>query len=84
MDKTAKEIYLDYVEEIKAKYQDAITALCNKYGVDLGVGFDMLKAIGLALTINEAPLYEAEGLDLEAWKADYVKLLALQEAYING
>ena len=82
MDK--KELYIAKMEEIKTKYHDAIVALCNKYGVDLDVGYHMLKAIGLANATHQEPLYEAEGLDIEAWAKDYAELLALQEAYING
>ena len=40
-----KEAYVVKNNEMKEKYKDLIAAIATKQNVDLGVGFDMLKAV---------------------------------------
>ena len=76
-----REQYAKKVEEMKEKYNAAIIAIAQKQGVDVGVGFDMLKAVARGGNY-------AEGIDLnvEELKADYTELLAISEeiAKANG
>lgn len=61
-------------EEMKQKYQAAIIAIAEKHHVDVGVAFDMLKAVARGGNY-------AEGIDLnvEELKNDYIELLAISE-----
>lgn len=76
-----REQYAKKAEEMKEKYNAAIIAIAQKQGVDVGVGFDMLKAVARGGNY-------AEGIDLnvEELKADYTELLAISEelAKANG
>lgn len=70
------ELYAKKAEEIKEKYHEAIVAISNKHGVDVGVAYDMLKATcrggnyldGVETEINRDEL-----------KADYLELLAISD-----
>ena len=76
-----REQYAKKAEEMKEKYNAAIIAIAQKQGVDVGLGFDMLKAVARGGNY-------AEGIDLnvEELKADYTELLAISEeiAKANG
>ena len=63
------------------KYSKAIYDIAVKYGVDLGIGFDMLKAV--ARGGNYA---EGIELDIAELKADYFELVCISDeiAQING
>lgn len=65
-----KEIYAGLEKEIEEKYHDAIVKICEKYGCDLGVGLDKLKAIARG---NKE---YGEGLELEL--DGFVELYAKQ------
>ena len=40
-----KEAYAAKDKEMEEKYKDLISAIATKQNVDLGIGFDMLKAV---------------------------------------
>jgi len=67
--------------EMKEKYHAAIAAIAEKQGVDMGVAFDMLKAVARGGNY-------AEGIDLnvEELTKDYTELAGLSEeiARANG
>ena len=67
--------------EIRQKYSKAIYDIAVKWGVDLGIGFDMLKAV--ARGGNYA---EGIELDIAELKADYYELACISDeiAQING
>ena len=75
-----KEEYIKKSYEIQEKYKDVIVDLCMKYDKDLGVGFDMLKAIAYAKANDEEPLYAPTiEYDEEELLKDYEELEALHE-----
>lgn len=75
------ELYANKANEMKEKYHDAIYAIADKYGVDLGIAFDMLKAICRGGNYGE-------GIDIntEELKKDYLELADISEqiAKMNG
>lgn len=76
-----KELYTKKKEEMKEKYHDAINAIAEKNGVDVGVAFDMLTA-----TVNTEDYTAGIEFDREELKKDYFELLGISErlAKANG
>lgn len=70
--------YAKKAEEMKEKYHAAVVAIAEKQGVDMGVAFDMLKAVA-----RGAGYAEGIELDVEALKADYEELAAISELIVN-
>ena len=67
-------------KEIREKYADVINDLAVKHNVDVGIGFEMLKATARAKLLGLEPMYETEvEFDIEELVKDYSKLLALSE-----
>lgn len=75
------EEYARKTAEMKEKYANVINDIAVKNGVDLGVGFDMLKAVARGGDYAEG--IEAE-FDLDELKADYLELAAISEQIYNG
>ena len=75
------ELHAKKTAEMKEKYANIINDIAAKHGVDLGVAFDMLKAV--ARGGNYAEGLEAE-FDLEELKADYLELADISERILNG
>jgi len=73
------ELYAKKTEEMKEKYHAAIYAIGMKQGVDMGVAFDMLKAVARGANY-------AEGIDLnlDELKADYAELAEISEQIVNA
>lgn len=71
---TLKERFTIYNQELKEKYHDEIVAIAEKNGVDMGVAFDMLRAV--ARGGNYA---EGIELDMESLKQDYEVYATLAE-----
>ena len=71
------EEYIKKSEEIRTKYKDVIDALARKYDKDVGVGYDMLLAIGRAILHDEEPLYSQEEVELDTGELfdDYCELI---------
>ena len=77
---TATERCIRKAEEMKEKYADVINELATKYGKDLGVGFEMLKAIARAKIYGEEPLYAADiEFNLDELVQDEKELLVFSE-----
>jgi len=63
-------------QEFKEKYADVINDLAVKYGVDLGVGYDMLCGIARGVIYDVEPLYVAEiDYNKDEMVKDYQELL---------
>lgn len=62
-----KDAYVNKNAEMKEKYADLIAAIATKHNVDLGVGFDMLKAV-----YRGGDNY-LEGIDVEFDKDELMK-----------
>ena len=62
-----REAYSNKNDEMKEKYKDVIAAIAEKQNVDLGVGFDMLKAV-----FRGGENY-LEGVDVEFNKEELMK-----------
>lgn len=84
MEENERDLHEEYevkANEMKEKYHAAITAIAEKQGVDMGVAFDMLKAVARGGNY-------AEGIDLnvEELTKDYTELAGLSEeiARANG
>jgi chorismate synthase len=73
------EEYANKTEEMKAKYHAAIVAIAEKQGVDMGVAFDMLKAVARGGNY-------AEGVDLnvDELTRDYNELAGISEQLYHG
>lgn len=80
-----KEAYANKNAEMKEKYKDVIAAIATKQNVDLGVGFDMLKAVyrggenyleGVDVEFNRDELMKdcAESMELSVKIADSLGL----------
>lgn len=68
------------VREMKEKYADVINDLSIKYDKDVGVAWDMFKAIARAKTFGLEPMYTTNiELDEEELKKDYREFLELAE-----
>ena len=78
-EKDLHELYERKTEEMKEKYHDAIYAIGMKRGVDMGVAFDMLKAVA-----RGGDYAEGIELDVDELKADYAELAAISEQILNG
>ena len=69
------ELHAQKIEEMKGKYADVINDLSVKYGVDLGVAFDHLKAIAYAELEKQDVLYSSDiEYDLVELIRDYAEL----------
>ncbi|MBO7695893.1 MAG: hypothetical protein J6T10_24945 [Methanobrevibacter sp.] len=66
-------------EAMKEKYKDIIYSIADKNGVDLGVAFDMLKAIAR----GGEYAYEGE-LNIEELKKEYAEIVELSEKIAQG
>ena len=84
MEENERDLHEEYevkANEMKEKYHAAIVAIAEKQGVDMGVAFDMLKAVARGGNY-------AEGIDLnvEELTKDYTELAGLSEeiARANG
>ena len=84
MGENERDLHEEYevkANEMKEKYHAAIVAIAEKQGVDMGVAFDMLKAVARGGNY-------AEGIDLnvEELTKDYMELAELSEeiARANG
>lgn len=84
MEENERDLHEEYEvksNEMKEKYHAAIVAIAEKQGVDMGVAFDMLKAVARGGNY-------AEGIDLnvEELTKDYTELAGLSEeiARANG
>lgn len=75
------ELHAKKTTEMKEKYANIINDIAVKNGVDLGVAFDMLKAV--ARGGNYAEGLEAE-FDLDELKTDYLELAEISEQIYNG
>ena len=74
-----KEKLAEREKEFQEKYADIINDLCVKYGKDLGVGYDMLKAIARAKILGQEPLYSTNlEFDLEELLNDYVEIQTIE------
>lgn len=83
-EKTARQKYADKAAEMKEKYKDAIYDIAIRQSKDVGVAFEMLKAIPRAILHNEEPLYATEvDLNIEELTNDYLELLGLSEEVAN-
>jgi hypothetical protein len=72
---TNNDKYEQKSKEMREKYADIINDLSVKYDKDLGVGFEMLKAIARANIIGEEPLYSTNiEFDLKELVEDYAVL----------
>lgn len=69
-----KEKYITKNEEMKEKYQEAIIAVSRKHSVDLGVAFDMLKAVCRGADYADGIDYDKEG-----FLKDYLELAEISE-----
>ena len=87
------EKYAEKSEEMQSKYHDAIYDIATKQGVDVGVGFDMLKAIARAeidpkLKLDENFIDYSLGMDVELNReelvADYAELAAISMEILNA
>lgn len=75
------------VREMKEKYADVINDLAVKYDKDVGVAWDMFKAIARAKTYGLEPMYTTNiELDEEELRKDYMEFadLALRVATEKG
>ena len=69
------ELHEKKAEEMKEKWADVINDLAAKYAVDVGIGYDYLKAIAYAELMNEPVLYSTEAeFDLVELIKDYAEL----------
>ena len=69
---TAREKRTKKIGEIWTKWHDVIWAIATKYGVDVGVGYDMLMATGRGGEYDEGIEYDREG-----FLKDYEELMAM-------
>lgn len=77
--------YVQKSEEMKEKFKEVIDDLSIKYDKDVGVGFDMLKAIARAKVYDVEPLYESNvEFDEDELVADYMELLNISDKIVNG
>jgi hypothetical protein len=86
-----REQYAQKKQEMKDKYKDAINAISNARGVDVGVAFDMLLAVcrggdyidGVADAVNGS---KEVMLDIDDLNQDYYELCQISEkiARANG
>ena len=74
-----KEKYQKKAEEMKEKYADVINEISTKHNVDVGVVFDMLKAVARGGDYAEGFEFDVEGL-----KADYLELSAISDEIANA
>lgn len=75
-----REQFTELANEMREKYADVINDLAVKHNVDVGIGFEMLKAIARAKVLGLEPMYETEvEFEIEELVKDYSKLLALSE-----
>lgn len=66
------------LETFRAKWADVINDLAVKYGDDLSVAEEKLKAIARATILDEEPQYSTDlDIDLDDLVADYVLLREL-------
>ena len=75
------ELYTLKNEEMKEKYKEAITAISNKHNVDMGVAFDMLKAVCRGGDYLDG--VETE-INIDELKEDYAILSGISEQIVNG
>lgn len=70
-----QEDYAKKSDEMREKYADVINDLSIKYDKDLGVAFEMLKAIPRAIIVGLEPLYSTTiELDIDELIQDYAEL----------
>ena len=67
-----KEDYKKKEEELKAKWHDVIVKIAEKNGVDMGVGYDMLRA-----TARGGDYAEGIEFDREDFNNDYFDLMLI-------
>lgn len=78
---TTREKFTQKANEMREKYADVINDLAVKHNVDVGIGFEMLKAIARAKVLGVDPMYVTEvEFDIEELAKDYTTLLALSQA----
>lgn len=84
-EKTARELWAEKNAEMREKYVDAINDIAIRQGKDVGVAFEMLKAIARAEVMGEEPLYATEvELNMDELVEDYRELLRLSNEVANG
>jgi len=70
-----REKYKALQEELENDYKEAVVKLCEKYGCDLGVGYDRLEAIAR----GNKEYGEGLDLNLEGFKDKYIEKLYVSE-----
>lgn len=86
-----KEKYNKLNEAMKEKYKGVIKEIAIKNGVDLGIGFDMLKAVARVelepkLKEDEHFVDYAEGIELDRKElaTEYAELKEVSTQILNG
>lgn len=86
-----KEKYNVLSEAMKEKYKNTIKEIATKNGVDMGIGFDMLKAVArveLDPKLKEDEFYVdyAEGIELDRKElaVEYAELEEISRQILNG
>lgn len=72
-----KEQYKAKADEMKEKYADVINEISAKHNVDVGVAFDMLKAV-----CRGGDYADGFEFDREALKKDYEELLHISDRIV--